>query len=162
VEIRNAVSSDVEHITDIYNDVLRTSTAIFNDQPTTVDERRAYWAERTRRGYPMLVAADEGRVLGYATFGDFRAGPGYRHTVEGTIHVHASERGKGIGKLLLTELLGRARAAGKHVMIAGVDASNEVSLQFLQGFGFVQTGHLREVGYKFERYLDLVFLQRML
>jgi L-amino acid N-acyltransferase YncA len=162
MDVRDAVGADIEQITAIYNDVLRSSTAIFNDQPATVEERRAYWEHRVRQGFPMLVAATENDVLGYATFGEFRAGRGYRHTVEGTIHVHASARRKGVGKLLMTELLQRARVAGKHVMLAGVDASNQTSLKFLQGFDFEEVGRLREVGYKFERYLDLVFLQRVL
>ncbi len=110
----------------------------------------------------MLVALEDGTITGFATFGDFRTWHGYRFTVEGTIHIHSSSRGKGVGKAMLTQLIARAQAAGKHVMVAGVDSENIASLRFLQRFGFVRVGHMREVGYKFGRFLDLVLLQYLL
>lgn len=157
--IRDAQESDLESIRAIYNHVLTHSTAIYNDRPATLDDRKAWWRARVERGYPVLVAAEEERVAGFASFGDFRAGPGYRFTVEGTIHVDPTARGRGIGTALLSELVGRARTLGKHVMIAGVDSENVVSLQFLERNGFVQVGHLGEVGFKFGRFLSLIFLQ---
>jgi len=159
VEIRDATLSDFEAITEIYNDVVLTSTATYNEQPATVEERIAWWRARQEQQYPVLVAAEGGAVLGFASFGDFRAWPGYRFTVEGTIHIAAAARGKGNGRQLLDELTARARSMGKHIMIAGVDSGNAASLQFLTRYGFEQVGHLRQVGYKFGRYLDLVFLQ---
>ncbi len=162
MEIRNAVESDIAAITEIYNDVIRTSTAVFNDAVVSVEDRVAWWKARTAQGYPVLVAKDEGRIAGFATFGDFRPWPGYRFTVEGTIHIDAAVRRKGVGAALLQALILRARDAGKHVMVAGVDAANAASLGFLQRSGFEQVGHLREVGYKFDKFLDLVFLQYML
>ena len=113
MEIRDAVESDFEEITAIYNEVLTHSTAIYNDQPTTVQERLAWWRARQQQGFPVLVATDDAVVKGFATFGDFRSWPGYRFTVEGTIHIHASARGQGIGKALLAELIRRATAAGQ-------------------------------------------------
>ncbi len=110
----------------------------------------------SRRGYPLLVAKDEKGIAGFATFGDFRPWPGYRFTVEGTIHIDASARRKGVGAALLQALIARAQAAGKHVMVAGVDSANVASLQFLERAGFERVGHLREVGNKFGRFLDLV------
>lgn len=162
MEIRDAVESDFEEITAIYNEVLTHSTAIYNDQQATVQERLAWWRARQQQGFPVLIATDDAVVKGFATFGDFRSWPGYRFTVEGTIHIHASARGQGIGKALLAELIRRATALGKHTMIAGVDSENQASIQFLQRAGFVQVAHLREVGYKFGRYLDLIFLQYFL
>jgi L-amino acid N-acyltransferase YncA len=159
MDIRDAVEADLLRVTEIYNEVLTTSTAIFNDRPATVEERIDWWKERVKQGYPVLVAVEEGLVLGFATFGDFRSWPGYRFTVEGTIHVHSMARRKGVGAGLLRELLQRARDAGKHVMIAGVDATNTASLTFLEGFDFVRVGALHEVGYKFDRFLDLIFLE---
>jgi L-amino acid N-acyltransferase YncA len=157
--IRDAVAADFEHITAIYNSIVLTSTAIYNDIPATLENRLAWWQGRVDQSYPFLVAVEGDTVLGYATFGDFRTWPGYRFTVEGTVHVREGVRGKGIGTQLLTELAGRARALRKHRMIAGVDAENIASLRFLEGFGFTRAGLLREVGYKFDRYLDLCFLQ---
>ena len=162
MEILDAVEADLTKITEIYNEVIRTSTAVFSDDPVTVDDRVTWWKARVALGYPVLVAKDEHGVAGFATFGDFRAWPGYRFTVEGTIHIDASARRKGVGVALLEVLKERARAAGKHVMVAGVDSANVASLKFLEGNGFERVGQLREVGNKFGRFLDLVFLQYML
>lgn len=157
--IRDAVDGDFEQITAIYNDVLIHSTAIYSDRPSTVEERRAWGQARRDQGYPLIVAVEGDRVAGFASFGDFRAWPGYRFTVEGTIHIHAEARGQGLGTALLQSIIVLARDLGKHSMIAGVDAENSVSLGFLERFGFARVGHLREVGFKFDRYLDLVLLQ---
>jgi L-amino acid N-acyltransferase YncA len=159
MEITNAVESDLQRINEIYNEVLLTSTAIFSDHSSTIEERVEWWKGRVGQDYPVLVAKDEGAVLGFATFGDFRSWPGYRFTVEGTIHIDSSVRRQGVGAALLKVLIERAKAAGKHVMVAGVDSANVASLKFLERFGFERVGHLREVGYKFDRFLDLIFLQ---
>ena len=159
MQIRDAVQDDLEQITSIYNEVLTHSTAIYNDRSATVEERISWWRSRTAQGYPVLVATDNEHIAGFATFGDFRAWTGYRFTVEGTVHIHSGSRGQGVGTGLLKAILARALALGKHVMIAGVDSENTASLRFLERSGFERVGHLREVGYKFDRFLDLVFLQ---
>jgi L-amino acid N-acyltransferase YncA len=167
MRIRDAILSDLEQITGIYNQIVQNSTATFNDRPATVEERIAWWKGRSERGFPVLVATNpestgcESKewVAGFASFGEFRSWPGYRFTVELTVHIHASARGRGVGTTLLTELVRRAQEMGKHSMIAGVDAENTASLRFLERFGFEHAGYLREVGYKFDRFLDLVFLQ---
>jgi len=158
MEIRDAVEQDIQRVTEIYNEVLTTSTAIYSDQPAKLEERIAWWKSRQQQGYPVLIAVDEGAIIGFATFGDFRAWPGYRFTVEGTIHIHSSSRSRGVGTALLEKLIERARAAGKHSLMAGVDSENVASLQFLKRSGFEQVGYLPEVGFKFDRFLDLVFL----
>jgi L-amino acid N-acyltransferase len=157
--IRDAVEADFDQITAIYNEVLTTSTAIYSDRPATREERLAWWRSRREQGYPVLVAEDASAVAGFATFGDFRSWPGYRFTVECTVHIHSSSRGQGVGTKLLNELIHRAEACGKHTMIAGVDSENQASLRFFQRFGFERAAHLREVGFKFDRFLDLIFLQ---
>jgi phosphinothricin acetyltransferase len=159
MQIRDAVQADFDQVTSIYNEVLTNSTAIYSDRPSTVEERISWSRSRIAQGFPVLVAAEGTRIAGFATFGDFRAWPGYRFTVEGTVHIHAGSRGHGVGTDLLKAILARAKAMGKHVMIAGVDSENAASLRFLERSGFERTGCLREVGYKFDRYLDLVFLQ---
>jgi phosphinothricin acetyltransferase len=158
MQIRDAVEADIQQITDIYNEVLTNSTAIYNDRPATLADRIAWWKARVEMGYPVLVAEEGHKIAGFATFGDFRSWPGYRFTVEGTVHINASHRGMGVGTALLTTLVANAKAKGKHRMIAGVDSENLASLRFLERFGFERAGHLREVGYKFDRFLDLVFL----
>lgn len=162
MQVEDARESDLEGLVAIYNDVLATTTAIFSHVPVTLEERRQWWRARASQGYPVLVARDARGVLGYASFGDFRAWPGYRFTVEHSVHVRADGRGRGVGTVLVTELIARAGALGKHVMIGGVDADNTASIRFHERLGFEQAGKLREVGYKFERWLDLVFLQRRL
>jgi L-amino acid N-acyltransferase YncA len=160
VLIRDAIPTDLEAVTAIYNSIVLSSTAIYNDQPVSLDDRIAWWQARVAQGYPLLVAVDgTGTLLGYATFGDFRSWPGYRFTVEGTIHIDTTVRNQGIGTQLLSELVARARMLGKHMLIAGVDSGNTASLRFLERFGFVSGGVLREVGFKFGRRLDLCFLQ---
>jgi phosphinothricin acetyltransferase len=157
--IRDAIEADFDEITAIYNEVLTNSTAIYNDRPTTCQERIAWWKTRQEQGYPVLVATNGDSILGFGTFGDFRSWPGYRLTVEGTIHIHPSARGQGVGTEILKVLVSRAKALGKHVMIAGVDSENTASLRFLERFGFQRAAFLREVGFKFGRYLDLILLQ---
>jgi len=113
-------------------------------------------------GYPVLVAEDASGVTGFASFGDFRPRPGYRFSVEHSVYVRDDRRGHGVGGALMAALLARATAMGKHVMIAGVDAENTASLRFHERLGFERVAHFREVGFKFGRWLDLVFLQRRL
>jgi len=160
MEICDAVEADLPGLLGIYNDVIATSTAVYTDAPVTLEERCAWWKTRTAQGYPVLVARDAGEVAGFATFGDFRAWPGYRFTVEHSVHVRADARGRGIGHELVEALFPRAAALHKHVMIAGVDAANAGSIRFHERLGFERAAHLREVGYKFGRWLDLVLLQR--
>lgn len=160
VQIHDATEADLPGIVAIYNEVIATSTAIYSYEPVTLADRGEWWRARVALGYPVLVAAEATSVLGVASFGDFRAWPGYRFTVEHSVHVRADCRGRGVGTQLLQALLPRAAACNKHVMIAGVDAANAASIRFHERLGFTQVGHLREVGYKFDRWLDLVFLQR--
>ena len=161
--IRDAIESDFIEITAIYNEILRNSTAIYSDQPAEPEQRIALWQSRRQQNYPTLVAADGDSIMGFASFGDFRSWPGYRFTVEHTVHIHASARGQGAGSALLTAFpIERAEALGKHVMIGGIDAANAASLRFHERLGFERVAHLKEVGFKFGRYLDLVFVQRLL
>ena len=162
MDIRDATEHDLPEMLAIHNDVVATSTAIYRDEPMPLAEYEAWWRARRAQGYPVLIAADDSAVLGYGSFGDFRAWPGYRFTVEHSVHVRADQRGHGIGTELLRTLLDRAAQRGKHVMIAGVDADNAASLRFHARLGFERVAHFREVGFKFGRWLDLIFLQRTL
>lgn len=160
MQLRDAADEDLTGILAIYNDVIATSTAIYSSTPVTLEDQRQWRRARIDAGYPVLVAVDESGVLGFSTFGDFRSWPGYRYTVEHTVHVRADRRGGGVGTKLLEALFPRAAALGKHMMIAGVDAANTASIRFHERLGFEQAGCLREVGRKFDTWLDLVFLQR--
>jgi L-amino acid N-acyltransferase len=161
--IRDAVHADLPGILDIYNEVVATSTAIYALEPVTLEERAAWLEARQARQFPVLVAMEADEVLGFASYGDWRgAWAGYKFTVEHSVHIHAAHRGTGVGRQLMLRLIDAARAAGKHVMIGAIDASNAASIKFHESLGFVPVAHFREVGYKFGRWLDLVFLQRII
>ncbi len=162
LEIRDAREDDLPAILEIYNDVVATSTAIYRDEPATLEDRRAWWEARVAEGHAVLVAAEGAAVVGFAAFGGFRPWPGYRYTVEHSVHVRADRRAQGVGAALMQPLLDRAAALGMHVMIAGVDADNDASLRFHERLGFSRVAHLHEVGFKFGRWLDLVLMQRRL
>ncbi len=162
--VRAASEADLTGILLTYNEVIRTSSAVYTEQEATLDDRRAWLAQRTGQGYPVLVAVlpADGSVLGYATFGDFRPWPGYRHTVEHSVYVRADARGHGLVAALVQPLLGLAAGLGKHVMVAGTDAANPASIRLHERLGFERAGTLREVGTRFGRWLDLVFMQMFL
>lgn len=154
------MEEDLIAMTAIYNDVLVNSTAIYRDDPATLEERKSVWQGRVQQGYPTLVASDGGAVIGFASFGDFRPWPGYRFTVEHTVHVHPSYRGRGAGSALVKALIPRAAVLGKHVMIGAIDADNAASLKFHERLGFERVAHFKQVGFKCGRFLDLLFVQR--
>jgi phosphinothricin acetyltransferase len=158
----DATEEDAPGILAIFNHVIANTTAVYREEPVALEERLAWMKSRVAAGYPVLVVRDALGVAGFASFGEFRAWPCYRHTVEHTVHVRADVRGQGLGRSLLEELLVRACALGKHVLVAGIDAESAVSLQLHARLGFQEVGRFREVGRKFDRWLDLVFLQRLL
>jgi L-amino acid N-acyltransferase len=163
MRIEDATDDDLPAVVAIYNEVIRTSTAIYREEPATLAERQVWNETRKTNGYPLLVArTDDTPVAGFATFGDFRPWPGYRFTVEHSVHIADGHRGQGIGTALMGVLLERAAALGKHVMVAGIDADNAGSIRMHERLGFEQSGHLKQVGWKFDRWLDLVFMQRRL
>ena len=163
VAIRPATAADLPQILAIYNDVIATSTAIYTTEASTLEERRTWFDGRVAEGFPVLVAIVEGDVAGFASFSAFRgAWPGYRHSVEHSIHVRADQRSRGIGSALVRALFPIAIAMDKHVMIGGIDADNTTSLRMHERLGFERIAHFREVGRKFGRWLDLVFVQRFL
>jgi phosphinothricin acetyltransferase len=154
-----ASRAHLPEIRGIYNEVIRNSTAVFSDVEVTLENRQAWFEAKLASGHPVLVAADETGVVGFGTFGDFRSWPGYRFSVEHTVHVRADRRRRGVGRALVLELVEQARRLGKHVMVAGIDAENVTSISLHESLGFEVVGHLREVAYKFGRWLDLKFLQ---
>lgn len=157
--VRDATAADLPAVLDIFNEVVATSTAIYMESPTTLEERHAWWQSRLTAGFPVLVVEDHSGVCGFASFGGFRDRPGYRFTVEHSVYARSDRRGSGVGSVLMAALIARARAMGKHVMIAGVDAENAGSIRFHERHGFQRVAHFKQVGFKFGRWLDLVFLQ---
>jgi phosphinothricin acetyltransferase len=111
---------------------------------------------------PVVVSEMNGTVVGYGTYGIFRPWDGYRYSIEHSMYVHNDSRGLGIGKLIMSELIKRATTEGYHTMIAGVDASNNGSYEFHKKLGFIEIGTFKEIGYKFNKWLDLIFMQLIL
>jgi phosphinothricin acetyltransferase len=157
--VRDATETDLPGILEIYNDAVLTTTSIWNGTPVDLENRRAWLTERQAAGFPVLVAVEDGAVLAYATFGPFRPHEGYRHTAENSVYVHRDARGRGIGRTIMHPLIERARQAGMHVLIGAVEADNTASLRLHAGLGFIEGGRLFQVGTKFGRWLDLVFVQ---
>ena len=162
ITVRQATEADLPGILEIINDSILNSTAIWSHYAYSLENRRAWLKDRHQHNYPVLVAILGGEIAGFASFGDFRPHDGFLHSVEHSIYVHRHHHGKGIGKQLMYPLIEAARALGKHVMIGSIEAGNTGSIRFHNGFGFVETGRLKEVGYKFDRWLDLVFMQKIL
>ncbi|MCD0751274.1 N-acetyltransferase, partial [Staphylococcus aureus] len=128
-------------------------------KPQTIDERIAWFETKQRNHEPIFVFEENGSVLGFATFGSFRPWPAYQYTIEHSIYVDASARGKGIASQLLQRLIVEAKAKGYRTLVAGIDASNEASIKLHQKFNFKHAGTLTNVGYKIDYWLDLAFYE---
>lgn len=157
--IAPAERQDLPEILAIYNDVIRTSTAVYREIEFTAEAGATWFNSKCAAGFPFIVAKDASGVTGFGSLGDFRAPPCYQHSVEHSVHVRSDRRGQGIGRRLLIELMHLAAGMHKHVMIAGIDADNAVSIKLHESLGFIKVAHFHEVGFKFGRWLDLVFLE---
>lgn len=158
--IRDAEAGDAAGIAEIYNDAVAHTTAVWNENEVTTADRVGWMAARQEAGFPVLVATcDDGQVIGYASFGPWRAFDGYRHTVEHSVYVRGDQRGRGLGEELLRALIERARHRGTHVMVGAIESGNTGSIRLHTKLGFERVGTLPQVGAKFGRWLDLAFLQ---
>ena len=162
MEIRAAREEDAPGIAAIYNDAVAHSTAIWNDELVDATNRAAWLTAHRDLGYPVLVAAEDDRVLGYATFGDWRAFDGYRHTVEHSVYVHEDHRGNGLGRTVMHALIAAARRNGVHALVGAIDAANAGSIALHEKLGFTSAGTVRQAGFKFGRWLDVAFYQLIL
>lgn len=160
--IRSAQDKDLNAITEIYNDAIENSLAIWTEDIVNVDNRRTWMKERIAAGFPILVAEENDVVCGYATYGQFRAFSGFRHSAELSIYLNQSVRRRGLGKKLLGALISEAEQRNIHVLIAGIESSNTASIALHRDFGFIETARMPEVGQKFNRWLELVFMQKIL
>lgn len=160
--IRDAREPDLAAMLAIYNDAVLTTTAVYDYKPRSREQQAAWFKAKHDQGLPVLVAEHGGAVAGFASYGPFRPWPAYLHSVENSLYVAPEQRGRGIGSALLPALIRRATERGLHTMIAGIDATNEASLRLHAKFGFERVAQFREVGWKFERWLDLAFLQLMI
>jgi L-amino acid N-acyltransferase len=162
IETRLAEKDDLDAMLAIYNDAIINTTAVYDYQPRASETQRQWFETKQAQRLPVFVAHDGATIVGFGSFGPFRPWPAYQYTVENSLYVDSAYRRKGAGTVLLASLLDAAQAAGYHAMVAGIDATNEASLALHRKAGFQPVAHFREVGWKFERWLDLVFMEKML
>ena len=160
--IRSAEENDLPAILDIYNEAILYTTAVYDYRPHAMEMRKQWFDAKKQQGFPVFVAEEEGTVIGFSSIGPFRAWEAYKYTVENSVYVKDGNRGKGVGKLLMEPLIKAARELGMHTIVSGVDATNESSIRLHEYFGFKEVAHFKEVGWKFDRWLDLKFLQLVL
>jgi phosphinothricin acetyltransferase len=147
----------------IINEAILNSTAIYDYRPRTPEVMAAWFEVKEKGNYPVVgVLGDATELMGFGSYGMFRAWPGYKYTVEHSIYVGSQYRGQGIGRQLLKELIGAAQTQDYHVMIGGIDSENAISIRLHESLGFFHSGTIRQAGFKFGRWLDLVFYQLIL
>ena len=150
-------------ILSIFNEAIVNSTALYDYKPRTPEMMRAWFEGKAKGNFPVIgVQGDDGELMGFASFGSFRAWPAYKYSVEHSVYVDARFRGRGVGRRLLEEIINAARMQDYHVLIGAIDAANKPSLALHERLGFNHCGTIRQVGFKFGRWLDLSFYQLIL
>lgn len=161
--IRHAIPSDLRGILEITNHEIVNGTAFWMTIPRTYQEQVQWFEAREKAGYPVFVAVDEAqKVLGFASYGSFRAYDGYKYTVEHSVYVSPHAQGKGLGKALLKNLISYAQNHKVHAMIAAITDGNTASIRLHEWFGFKHSGVLPQTGIKFDKWLDLLFMYKIL
>ncbi len=161
VQIRPATAADVGAINDIYNHYVDHSTCTFAEKHESLDSRRQ-WFDSHGPSHPIIVATHDGRVVGWGSLSTYNSRCAYRSTVEDSVYISHDLHRRGIGAVLLADLIRRARELKHHTIIAGISADQQPSVAIHARHGFQKVAHLREVGYKFGRWLDVIYMQRML
>lgn len=160
--IRPAAHGDLPAILAIYNEVIANTTAAYVYEPHTLEMRTEWFDGLMSGGWPVIVAESDGSIQGFGCIGPFRTKPGYKYTGEHTVYVHVEHRGKRIGHTLLSALIVEAEHLELRTLIGGIDSANDASIAFHASFGFVECARIKDVAYKFGRWLDLVFMQLIL
>lgn len=156
--VRTATSSDLPSILEIVNYAIANTTAIYDYDARTLEQQTIIFETKKEKGFPIFVIENENKILGFGTYDTFRTKIGYRFTVEHSVYVKEGFAGKGIGAILLQKLIDTAKEENYHIMIGVIDASNENSIRFHERFGFQSMGVLKEVSFKFDRWLDANFM----
>ncbi|HOC13408.1 MAG TPA: N-acetyltransferase family protein [Propionicimonas sp.] len=157
--IRPARPEDLPALLEIYNDSVVRDTASWDLLPWSPVQHAEWYATKVEHGWPVLVAEVDGEVAGYATYGQFRPKAGFTLSMEHSVYLRPAFQGRGLGRALMTAIIAAARENGVHVLIGGLSADNDASFALHRSLGFVEVGRLPEVGRKFDRWLDLVFVQ---
>jgi phosphinothricin acetyltransferase len=161
VIVRAATPGDLAAVNAIYNHYVRSSTCTCQTEPELLDKRRA-WFDAHDAAHPITVAERDEVVIGWAALSRYHEREGYRHTVENSVYVRHDAHGQGVGRALLADLIERAERIGHRTILASISADQAASVALHDKLGFQKVAHLREVGFKFGRWLDVVFMQRML
>jgi phosphinothricin acetyltransferase len=147
----------------IFNDAIANSTALYDYRSRSPESMAAWFDAKARGRYPVIGIEDErGELMGFASYGPFRAWPAYKYTIEHSVYVDGRFRGRGLGRRLLTETIAAAQSQDYHVMVGGIDAANAVSIKLHESLGFEHCGTVKHAGFKFGRWLDLAFYQLIL
>src|SRR6478672_185872 len=162
IKIRPYQFSDTSAILEIINDAILTSTALYDYQPRMLAQQMAIFEDKLAKGFPVIVATASEEVVGFGYYSELRFREAYKFTVEHSVYANKNYIGKGIGKLIMQELIDLAQAQKLHTMIAVIDAENEGSISFHEKFGFETVGVIKESGFKFNRWLHSVIMQKML
>jgi len=160
--IRKYKTEDCPAILEIINDQILTGVALYDYQPRSLAQQLAILEDKLTKGFPVIVAEINNEVVGFGYYSEFRFREAYKFTVEHSVYANKNYIGKGIGNALLTELIALAKNQGLHTMIGVIDSENDSSIAFHEKFGFEKAGFLKETGYKFDRWLHSVFMQKML
>lgn len=160
--IRQATKKDLEAILEIVNYNILNTTSIYDYEPRTLAQQKAIFEDKAKSNFPLIVVEVDNEIGGFGTYGTFRFKEGYKFTVEHSVYVSVNHQGKGLGKLLLSELITLAKKQKCHTMIAVIDAENQNSVEFHKQFGFETVGIIKESAYKFDKWLDTVFMQLLL
>ncbi|KXY70165.1 MULTISPECIES: GNAT family N-acetyltransferase [Bacillus] len=157
--IREATEKDVIYILDIYNDAILNTTAVYAYKSVTLENRIDWYEQKKADDYPIFVYELDNKVVGFATFGPFRAWPAYKYSIEHSVYVDKEYRKCGIGTSLMRALITIAKEREYRTLVAGIDAENEKSISLHENYGFVHAGTIKNAGYKFNKWLDLAFYQ---
>jgi L-amino acid N-acyltransferase len=160
--IRTAAPKDLPALLDIINHAIINTTAIYDYEPRTLEEQTAWYEKLYHDGMPVIVAEQEGRVIGYGSYAIFKPKVGYRFSVEHSIYLDEKSRGMGVGGRLLGSLIQRAKESGIHTMVGVIDAANRGSIEFHKKYGFIEKGYLKEIAFKFDQWLDVVYMQLLI
>jgi len=161
IRIRLATADDLGRINEIYNHYVLHSTCTYQEEPHTAEER-ARWFQDHGPAHPVTVAELDGRVIGWGSLSRFHSRSAYRFSIENSVYVDHGWHRRGVGGRLLADLIARGRAAGHHTIVAGIDGEQVASVAIHEKFGFERVAHLRQVGFKFDRWLDVIYMQVML
>lgn len=161
--VRCTQDQHAAQILEVFNDAILTSTALFDYKARSAESMAVWFKAKEAGNFPVIgVEASDGQLLGFASYGTFRAWPAYKYSVEHSVYVHKNHRGKGLGRVLMQELIAAARDQRYHLLVGGIEATNSRSIALHEALGFSHAGTLRQAGFKFGRWLDLSFYQLIL